>query len=127
MVRPAALALCVMIVAGAACSGGGGGAGSAANLATSSVVATSAVTVTTTTTPATIDPYAIPKVIDAAYVNRVLAALYAVDGDAVREVLASGQVEASAISKQSQIFSGDQLAIELRNLALVSKDDPSLY
>jgi len=131
VVRPAAFALCVMAAAGAACSGGGadGGNASAGGPSSSASAATTSAAraPTTSTTAVAADPYAIPEVIDAAYVNRVLAALYKVDGDAVREVLASRTVGAAAITKQSQIFSGDQLAIELRNLALVTTDDPSQY
>ena len=37
--------------------------------------------------PTTADPYAVPAVIDIAYVNRVLAALDQVDGDATREAV----------------------------------------
>jgi hypothetical protein len=43
-----------------------------------------------TTVPA--DPYAVPAVIDAAYVNRVLEGLDAAVGDVVRIVYRTGQV-----------------------------------
>jgi len=89
-------ALGVALLLGA-CSGSGAGSDGAASALPSATSSRPAATApaaapgpTTTTAPA--DPYAVPEVIDAAYVNRVLAALYAIDGDTTREVLATGRV-----------------------------------
>ncbi|MGH9155461.1 MAG: hypothetical protein ACRD1K_06440 [Acidimicrobiales bacterium] len=79
----------------------------------------------TTTVP--VDPFAIPEVIDAAYVNRVLAALYKIDGDLHREVLASGGVEVEVIQRLTSIYGEPQRNLELNALPSVLRDDPAIF
>jgi hypothetical protein len=69
---------------------------------------------TASTTPA--DPYAVPAVIDEAYVNRVLAGLDQVRGDAVRRFVAIGQVDAEAGRAMRSIYNDPQYAQELEGL-----------
>ncbi len=67
---------------------------------------------TTTTT----DPYAIPPVIDAAYVNRVLAGLDGIDGDVTRLVAKAGTIPREAYDRLRAIYADDktlQTAIDL--------------
>ena len=65
---------------------------------------------TTTTT----NPYAVPAVIDAAYVNRVLAGLDAVFGDAFRLMVSTKSVAEQSLDRFKAIY-GDR---ELLNLQL---------
>lgn len=58
---------------------------------------------TTTTT----DPYAVPAVIDAAYVNRVLAGLDAVVGDVVRMVVRTRTIPREAYDRLRAIYATD--------------------
>lgn len=77
----------------------------------------------TTTTTAPADPYAIPDVIDEAYVNRVLAALDQIDGDAVREVVSKGAVTFESLERIRAIYNDpeyDQQSAGLQDL--VSED-----
>jgi hypothetical protein len=60
---------------------------------------------TTTTT----DPYAVPNPIDAAYVNRVLAGLDGVLGDALRLVVASRTIPREAADRIKSLYGTDQL------------------
>jgi len=69
-----------------------------------------------TTTTAGADPFAIPDVIDAAYVNRVLAALYAVDGDVVRKVIATNQLDVDDVARYVAIYSEPQRSYEIDQL-----------
>ncbi len=55
---------------------------------------------TTTTT----NPYAVPPVIDAAYVNRVLAGLDAVFGDVLRTVIASRTIDSAAFERLKGLY-----------------------
>jgi len=59
---------------------------------------------TTTTT----NPYAVPAVIDAAYVNRVLAGLDAVVGDAVRIVVATRNLPPEALDRLRAVYAEDE-------------------
>lgn len=68
----------------------------------------------TTSVPA--DPYAVPAVIDEGYVNRVLAALDQVRGDAVRRFVAVGQVDAEAGIALRSIYNDPQYVQELEGL-----------
>ena len=109
----------------AACASGGGALPDAEPTTTPSVP--SSVPTSSDTTPPAADPYAIPDVIDAAYVNRVLAALYRIDGDALREVLGSMVVGRAPIDLMAQAFSSPQLEVKLEDLMLVLDDDPAIY
>ena len=71
----------------AACSSSSGGDRGTASAQT---VATDPPTTTTT------NPYAVPAVIDAAYVNRVLAGLDSLKGDATRDVIRSKTITVNA-------------------------------
>lgn len=59
---------------------------------------------TTTTTQATGASYAVPAVIDTAYIDRVLAALDQVEGDAVRGLVAGGDVDAESVARLRAIY-----------------------
>jgi hypothetical protein len=67
---------------------------------------------TTTTT----DPYAVPAVIDIAYVNRVLAGLDAIQGDVLRAVKASGAISPDTIERVRAFHTNLQAAELLINL-----------
>lgn len=58
---------------------------------------------TTTTT----DPYAVPAVIDVAYVNRVLAGLDAITGDVVRLVVQTRTIPREAYDRLRAIYTDD--------------------
>jgi hypothetical protein len=61
----------------------------------------------------TTNPYAIPPVIDAAYVNRVLAGLDQVIGDAVRLVVKNRVVDEEVYYRLSSVYLGDTLQLNL--------------
>jgi len=116
------------------CSGAGGdGDGTAASASTSSVPTSSPAASTTagvsapTTTTVGADPFAIPEVIDAAYVNRVLAALYAVDGDITREILRTGTIGMHALSRLGAIYAEPQLSLEVEGLPTVLEGERSRF
>ncbi len=69
---------------------------------------------TSTSTPT--DPYAVPAVIDEAYVNRVLAALDQIRGEAVRRFVAVGQVDADVGIALRSIYNDPQYVQELEGL-----------
>ena len=71
--------------------------------------------------PTTADPYAVPAVIDIAYVNRVLAALDQVDGDATREAVAARALTSSADALLKAIYEGDAYRFELKAWDVTSK------
>lgn len=78
--------------------------------ATAQTVATEPPTTTTT------NPYAVPAVIDAAYVNRVLAALDAAMGDVVRLVVGTRTISREAYDRLRAIYGTDQwLQLSLDN------------
>ena len=89
------VALATAAVGLAGC-GGGGGDGAA-----------DGPTATVPTTPP--DPYAVPAVIDEAYVNRVLAALDAATGDVVRIVVSTRTLTPEAIERLQALYVGDAL------------------
>ncbi len=62
---------------------------------------------TTTTGPA--DPYAVPPVIDEAYVNRVLAGLDAIMGDATRSILRAKTITTDAYARMRAVYQNNQL------------------
>jgi hypothetical protein len=80
---------------------------------------TAGATGTVATEPApttTTNPYAVPAVIDVAYVNRVLAGLDAVMGDTVRLVVRTRTIPREAYDRLRAIYGNDdalQLAIDL--------------
>lgn len=61
---------------------------------------------TSTTTPA--DPYAVPPTIDAAYLNKVFAALERVDGDATRLILQSKMLPPPAAQRLASIYGEEE-------------------
>jgi hypothetical protein len=69
----------------------------------SATVGTAAPTTTTT------DPYAVPAVIDAAYVNRVLAGLDAGVGDVVRMVVATKTIPREAYDRLRALYATDAM------------------
>ncbi|MGI8685055.1 MAG: hypothetical protein ACR2MO_08225 [Acidimicrobiales bacterium] len=83
---------------------------------------TTAAPVTATTTPPA-DPFAAPAVVDEAYVNRVLAALDKVDGDALRSVVATRTVDRSAIERTRAIYNDPEFDVELASLHRVLTPD----
>lgn len=67
-------------------------------------------TATVATEPApttTTNPYAVPAVIDAAYVNKVLAGLDAVRGDVTRQILAAHTIPRDAYDRMRAIYADD--------------------
>lgn len=67
-----------------------------------------------TTTTAAPDPFAVPEVIDEAYVNRVLAALYRIDGDVLRRVVADGEVPSDARRMLRAMYNDPQFELEFQ-------------
>jgi len=55
------------------------------------------------------DPYAIPPVIDEAYINRVLAALDAAYGDAIRSSIREGAMTEESLQILDAIYTGESL------------------
>ena len=69
---------------------------------------------TASTTTTTADPYAVPKVIDAAYVNKVLAAHNEIVGQVRRDVLANHKLSDEDTAKLKAIYIDDALSGQLR-------------
>ena len=67
----------------------------------------------TTTTTTTTDPYAIPAVIDTAYVNRVLTGLDEVTGDVTRLIVTSRTIPTEAYDRMRSLY-GDDHWLQLR-------------
>lgn len=112
-----ALAATLALVASAACSSGGGERGSAgANPTVATDPPRTNPSIATVPAPTTTtNPYAVPAVIDAAYVNRVLAGLDAGMGDVTRLVLRSRTIPREAYDRMRAIYGNDdwlQLAID---------------
>lgn len=61
----------------------------------------------TTTMPA--DEWAVPEVIDAAYVERVLAELDRIDGEAARIIVAEGELVPAAVDRMRAIYGTAEL------------------
>ena len=95
---PAILAA-LALTASAACSNGSADKGSAGANPT---LATDPPTTTTT------NPYAVPAVIDVAYVNRVLAGLDAVKGDATRELLRSKTITNDVFDRMRAVYDSNE-------------------
>lgn len=99
------LAMMVVLTVAAACSDGEAQVG-----VPSATVGTEAPTTTTT------NPYAVPAVIDAAYVNRVLGGLDQIAGNITREVFRSRSISDQVVQQLRAIYSTDpnvQLEIDL--------------
>ncbi len=60
-------------------------------------------------TTATTNPYAVPPVIDAAYVNRVLAGLDAITGDAVRLVYHGRSIPTEALDRLRAVYANQSV------------------
>lgn len=93
-----------------AASAGACSPSSADRTSTGNTVATEAPQTTTT------NPYAVPAVIDAAYVNRVLAGLDAAVGDVTRMVVRTRTIPREAYDRLRAIYANDgslQLAIDI--------------
>jgi hypothetical protein len=60
------------------------------------------------------DPYAVPAVIDEAYVNRVLAALDQAVGDVVRIVVSTKTLTPEAIDRLQALYVGDALQLQFQ-------------
>jgi hypothetical protein len=106
---PAVLAA-LALAASAACSDGGGERGSAGANPT---VATDPPTTTTT------NPYAVPAVIDAAYVNRVMAALDQATGEVVRLAFRTKTIPPEALDRLRAVYaSPDALQLYLDGLQI---------
>lgn len=74
------------------------------------LVPTATVPQGTTTT----NPYAIPPVIDEAYVNRVLAGLDQAVGDVTRMILAAEKITNEAADRVMALYIGDALVLKLQ-------------
>src|SRR5436305_12121423 len=61
----------------------------------------------------TTNPYAVPTVIDAAYVNRVLAGLDAINGDVTRQVVSTRTIPRDAYDRMRALY-GDDHWLQLR-------------
>jgi hypothetical protein len=106
---PAVLAA-LALIASAACSNAGaakGSAGANPTLATDPP-RTNPTLATVPPATTTTNPYAVPAVIDAAYVNQVLAGLDAVTGDAVRIVLQTRSIPREVYDRLRAIYSNDR-------------------
>jgi hypothetical protein len=70
-------------------------------------------TVPKDTTPTTAaDPYAIPGTIDAAYLNRVFAALDAVDGEATRTIVRTRNLPPEAAERLTAIYGDKEFRVQ---------------
>jgi len=96
----AAVAVALALVASTACSKGGADRGSAGAGPTNTVATEPPQTTTT-------NPYAVPAVIDAAYVNRVLAALDATVGDVTRLVMQTKTIPREAYDRLRAFYGTD--------------------
>ena len=80
----------------------------------SATVATAPATTTTT------DPYAVPAVIDEAYVNRVLAGLDAVVGDVVRMVVRTRTIPREGVDRLRAVYGTDEALDRILNSLSIS-------
>lgn len=102
VMRGAGVLLVAVLVAGG-CNGDGGGA---------SVDDTLPPPVETTTT--TVADYSVPAVIDAAYVEKVMAALDRVYGDAIRTLATERQITEQFLSRLAAIYGDKQFDLAQR-------------
>ena len=94
------------------CRGGDGGDGSAVT-----VPEDTALDATTTTAPAAGEEFAVPAVIDDAYVNRVLAELDRVQGDVFRRIVATGAFAQSELVPLRAVFNDPELSGQAQGFA----------
>lgn len=115
---PAVLAA-LALLASTACSDGGADKGSAgANPTLATDPPRTNPTLATVPAPTTTtNPYAVPAVIDAAYVTKVTAALDKVLGDAIRSMVAAGTITTDGYDRLRAIFGSTELLAEYGNSA----------
>lgn len=111
--RAALLVVTTLVVA--ACSSGSGEAEQRTTVPTAPAL--------TTTT----NPYAVPEVIDAAYVNRVLTGLDAAVGDVVRIVLAAGHVTPESLDRLEALYQGEAFSQRVNSFTADSAEGFSDY
>ncbi|MGH9166189.1 MAG: hypothetical protein ACRDZW_11880 [Acidimicrobiales bacterium] len=105
-----------LAIVGAACSGGGGDAsGGGTTTPPPSGSRAPSTTSTPTTRASEAESFAIPEVIDEAYVNRILAKLYSIDGDVVRKLVAR-TITPADFKLERAIFNDPQYDVELEVL-----------
>lgn len=75
----------------------------------------------------TTDPYAVPAVIDEAYVNRVLAGLDQVYGDALRLVVASRTLPGDALARVESVYAGDVLKAVRASINATASGDQATF
>lgn len=75
---------------------------------------------TTTVAP---DDWSVPAVIDAAYVERVLAELDRIDGEAARIIVAEGELVPAAVDRMRAIYGTDELNRRFAALGELIADD----
>jgi hypothetical protein len=75
----------------------------------------------------TTNPYAVPAVIDAAYVNRVLAALDAAVGDVVRMVVHANRLDPEVMDRLRALYDDEALRPQVEVLAQDSADGFQAY
>jgi hypothetical protein len=125
--RVAGAVAAVGLVAGA-CGGDDDGSAAPETAPDSSVTSTASASSTTaapaTAAPATTttDPLAVPAVIDAAYLDRVLAEIEHVVGDAGRMIQAAGAVTPEAEALLATVYSPEFLAIQVQGWEQVLAD-----
>ncbi|MGI8684837.1 MAG: hypothetical protein ACR2MO_07080 [Acidimicrobiales bacterium] len=105
IMRRASLVAVLAVLVGA-CSPGG-------NKGPETTVPTAPTTVATT---APVDPFAVPTVIDAAYVDRVLAALNKVEGDLVRDLVETNALTVEASTRLRAIYNDPKYQQEFDSL-----------
>lgn len=71
---------------------------------------------TTAATTEVVDPFAVPAVIEAAYVDKVLAALNRVDGDLVRDLVQTNTLSEMANIRLRAIYNDPEFQQELESL-----------
>ena len=72
------------------------------------------------------DPYAVPDEIDEDYVQRILDVFASIEGDALREIAASGMYTPEADELYASIYAEEALTIERKNWSEVLEVDPEL-
>ena len=107
---------CVLAVT--ACSSGGGPSVAAPTSvpATSSTVAATLPPAPSTTVA--VDPFAVPAVIDLAYLDRVMVELNRIQGDAFRTVVATKTVPPEALAQMQATATGTSLSTALEQFSI---------
>jgi hypothetical protein len=123
--RVAGVVVAVVLVAGA-CGGDDDGGDASPEGGSQPAVTTTAPAPSTTpapeTTTTTADPLAVPAVIDAAYLDRVLAEIEHVVGDAGRMIQAAGAVTPEAEALLATVYSPEFLEIQIQGWEQVLAD-----